>query len=163
METIDNIKAEFMRIYEGIAERRGLSILFGRIMAVFFLEEKELSQKQISELTGYSISSVSRSLDQMTQMGIVTKYKNPSREYFLYQMKLNYLDMAMGGIQTWINQAEMGKKQINKLRTKIENEDIGKEAQVEALRLIKLFRNFEDNIEVVLKIFRKTINELKKF
>ncbi|MFX0153435.1 MAG: hypothetical protein ACFE9Q_02810 [Candidatus Hodarchaeota archaeon] len=49
-------------------------------MATFFLEGRELNQKELSDLTGYSVLSISRAVDQMAKMGILQKHKNPSRE-----------------------------------------------------------------------------------
>jgi len=161
MRSIKEVKQEFLQIYEGITEKRGLPIVFGRIMASFFLEEHELSQKKLSKLTGYSISSVSRALDQMNNLGLITKFKNPSRENFLYKMNLNYIDLAVGGIETWIKQAEMNKTEINQLWYKIENESFKDEEQEEANRLIELFKGLVHDIDIIIDVFKQTINSIK--
>lgn len=162
MRSIEEVKKEFLHIYERIAEKRGLPIVFGRIMASFFLEEHELSQKGLSELTGYSISSVSRALDQMNNLGLISKFKNPSREYFLYKMNLNYINLALGGLQTWIRQAEMSKNEINQLKNKIENENFMDKDKDEVNRLIELFKGITRDIDVIIGIFKTTINSIKK-
>ena len=159
---IEEIKTKFVRMYEGIVERRGLPILFGRVMAIFILEGKELNQKEISELTGYSISTISRTLDQMIQMGLINKYKNPSREYFLYEMKTNFLEMAIGGLEMWTKQAEASKNEIRCLRTKIEKKDFNKKFESEVSRLLTLFNSLEEDIELLIEIIRKIVDEVKK-
>ena len=161
MRSIEEVKQEFLQIYESIIEKRGLPIVFGRIMASFFLEGRELSQKKLSKLTGYSISSVSRALDQMNNLGLITKFKNPSRENFLYKMNLNYIDLAVGGIKTWIKQAEMSKTEINQLWYKMENESFKDEEQEGANRLIELFKGLTHDIDIIIDVFRQTLNSIK--
>jgi DNA-binding transcriptional regulator GbsR (MarR family) len=162
MGKIDGIKAEFLRVYETIAERRGLPIIFGRIMATFFLEGPELSQQELSKLIGYSLSSVSRALDQMIQMGIIRKHKNTSKKHFLYEMKLDYRDMAIGGIETWIRQAEAGNQEIKQIRMKLEKESFNNKEQSEVNRLLNLFESFEEDLKFVIDVIKKSVNEIKK-
>lgn len=162
MRSFQEVKKEFMRIYEGIAGRRGLPAIIGRIMAAFFIEERELNQRELSDITGYSLSSVSRALDQMVRMGLVTKYKEPSRECFVYRMKTDFSDLAIGGLETWIRQAEIDKSEIENLRKKIENLTFREEEEAEAKHLYNVLKEIEKKMELLIEIIREDVEELRK-
>jgi len=162
MNSLREVKTEFMRIYEGIASRRGLPAIIGRIMAAFFIEERELNQRELSDITGYSLSSVSRALDQMVRMGLVTKYKEPSRECFVYRMKTDFSDLAIGGLEAWIRQAEIGKSEIENLRRKIENLTFRKEEETKAKRLYNMLKEIEKKMDLLIEVIREDVVELRK-
>ncbi|MBD3226996.1 MAG: MarR family transcriptional regulator [Candidatus Lokiarchaeota archaeon] len=149
MNSLEDIKTEFIHIYERIAERRGLPGIVGRIMGVLFLEKNAMNQKKLSELTGYSISSISRALDQMIRLGIIEKRKHKSNEYYIYEMKSSFIDLAIMGLKRWIQQAEISKSEISKLEDKI------------YLKTIKSNNlNEAENLKNALNTF---VNEINKF
>lgn len=161
MSSLDAVRAEFLRLYEGITSRRGLPGLYGRIMATFFLEARELSQKELSSMTGYSVSSVSRTLHQMVQMGIVQEHMNASREYNVYSMKAGYIDMAISALGAWISQAETARNEMEALRRKIEAIKFKEEEEPRANSLSKKLRELESEVEVFKEIIGEDIKLLK--
>lgn len=162
MISLQEIKTEFLRIYERIASKRGLPTLFGRIMAVFFLEGRELSQKEVSDLTGYSISSVSRLLDQMGRMGLVQRYKDPTLGRFVYHMPIDYHNLTISGLEAWIRQAEESIEEIKNLRQKVDifKSQKGEEADINHLHA--MLKSIEEKSQSVLNIIKKDIKELKR-
>jgi len=163
MSFVEETRSKFLQIYERIVDKRGLPIIFGRIMATFFLEGRELNQKELSDLTGYSISSVSRAVDQMAKMGIIQKHKNPSREYFLYEMQLNFFDLAINGLQTWIRQAMESEREISNLITSIEIEKLTNDVKNEAIKYQKILSNLENEIKVFIELISESVNKLREF
>ncbi|MFX1571634.1 MAG: hypothetical protein ACFFB0_02715 [Promethearchaeota archaeon] len=163
MSYVEEIRSKFLQIYERIVDKRGLPIIFGRIMATFFLEGRELNQKVLSDLTGYSISSISRAVDQMIKMGILQKYKNPSREHFLYQMHLNFFDLAINGLQTWIHQAVESKQEISNLIKSIDIENLSNDDKIEVVKYQKVLRNLEKEIKVFIDLIGESVSTLKDY
>jgi DNA-binding transcriptional regulator GbsR (MarR family) len=163
MNTVEDIRSKFLQIYERIVDKRGLPIIYGRIMAIFFLEGRELNQKELSDLTEYSISSISRAVDQMTKMGILIKHKNPSREYFLYQMHLNFLDLAINGLQTWIHQAMESKREISHLIDDIDINKIDNDNKNEVAKYKQIISNLEKEIKAFIKLINESVNHLKGY
>jgi len=161
MGSLREIESEFMRIYEGVATRRGQQAIFGRIMAAFFIEDQGLSQKELSRLTGYSVSSVSRVLDRMVQMGIVNEHKDSSREYSVYHMNTDFIDLALSGLETWVRQSEISRREFDNLRIKIENTTFDKREKVKASSLHLKLKRLVAEIELFLQVMRKNINELR--
>lgn len=161
MNSINQFKREFLRIYEQIAQRRGLSPILGRIMGVFFLEENELNQKELSEKTDYSISSISRALEQMIRLGIVTKHKHTSREYFVYDMSESFFDLALRGIKRWTEQAEQNRKQINALLRKVEDSTFSPEENGESQQLKAILKSLTEDIKLFINAMGKAIQQLE--
>jgi len=131
-------------------------------MAIFFLEGRDLSQKEISELTGYSISSVNRILQQMILMGLVRKYRDPSLGRFVYHMSIDYLDLAIGGLEAWLKQAEASKEEIRKLRLKVESLGEKEKERAEIQHLHSMLKDIEEKMESLFEVIRKDIEELKR-
>jgi DNA-binding transcriptional regulator GbsR (MarR family) len=161
MGSLKDIKADFIRIYEGIAIRRGQSAILGRIMGAFFTEGRELSQKELSVLTGYSVSSVSRALDHMLALGIVQEHKDLSREYSVYNMSVDFLYLVIAGLDAFIRQAEASQKEIEALRKKMEATSFSKDEKAEANTLHARFRKLEEGMMLFAEISKKNIDELK--
>lgn len=161
MSSFSVVRAEFLRIYEGIAIRRGLPGIFGRIMATFFLEGRELSQKELSSLTGYSVSSVSRTLHQMVQMSIVQEHMSLSREYNVYSMKASYIDITIPALEAWISQAETARNQMEALRRKTESIKFKEEEWPQANSLSKKLRELEAEIVIIKEIIGDDIKLLR--
>lgn len=162
MSSIREIKTEFIRIYEDVAARRGLPAILGRVMAVFFLEGRGLSQKEVSDLTGYSVSSVSRTLDQMVRMGLVHRHRDPSHRRFVYHMDIDYYDLAISGLEAWIGQAQATKEQLESLRQRVSVFELEGEDQAEANRLHALLKNMGEKLDSLLHVIAKDVEELKR-
>ena len=162
MNTLEDIKKDFVRYYEDVASRRGLPTLFGRTMGVFFLEGRELTQKEVSDLTGYSVSSASRTLDQMMRMGLVQRHKDPTQGSYVYRMSVNYLDLAAHGLMAWIHQAEESIQSLSSIREKMSSTEIEEEEKEEFERVHNMMRDIEEKALTIIKIVKRGVEELKK-
>jgi DNA-binding transcriptional regulator GbsR (MarR family) len=149
-------------MYEDVAGRRGLPAILGRVMAVFFLEGRGLSQKEVSDLTGYSVSSVSRTLDQMVRMGLIHRHRDPSHRHFVYHMDIDYYDLAISGLEAWIGQAEATREQLKSLRQKVSVFELKGEDKAEANRFHALLKNMGEKLDSLLHVIAKDVEELKR-
>jgi len=161
MNSLEEIKAEFVRIYEDMLRARGLPTIFGRIMATLLLEGRELSHKEISNLTGYSISSVSRTLDQMIRMGIVHKHKDASLKHFVFHVCADFPEMIASGMETYARVCEAQRKEIKKLTRKMRSLRSKEKEKDEINRLLATLEKLEKTIEFAEGIMKNTIKELR--
>ena len=158
MNSLQEIRAEFIRVYEDIMRAKGLPTIMGRIMAVFLLEGRELNHKELSSLTGYSMASVNRTLNQLVSMGTVHKHKDPVQKYYVFHVNIDFPEMFAKSIEKMLKVYETQRDEINNLTQKLtELESKGKE-QAEAKRLRAILRKFnkmlEDTMEVLEKIMK---------
>ena len=161
MTTIQEIRNEFIRIYEGLMTIRGLPIIFGRIIAVFLIEGKELTQEEIAKLTEYSISSVSRTLEQMIRAGIVRKTKDMNSKQFIYSMHMNIMDIVIGSIIEGNRSSRRILEEIDDLRkqSKLVKED--EKTRKQKKRLEDKIEELESSLKEMVEITEKLVEELK--
>ncbi|MDH5450699.1 MAG: winged helix-turn-helix transcriptional regulator [Candidatus Bathyarchaeota archaeon] len=161
MDSLEEIKTEFAQIYEDMLRAKGLPTIFGRIMATLLLEGRELSHKEISNLTGYSISSVSRTLDQMIRMGIVHKHKDTSLKHFVFHVSVDFPEMIASSMETMLRVYEAQRDEIKKLTRKVRSLKSKEKENVEINRLHATLENVEKTIGFAEGIMKNTIKELR--
>ena len=161
MNSLQEIRAGFIRVYEDIMHAKGLPTIMGRIMAVLLLEGRELNHKEISSLTGYSMASVNRTLNQLVSMGIAHKHKDPLQKYYVFHVSINFPEMYASGIEKIMNVYQTQRNEIDNLTQKLTAlESEGKE-QAEIKRLWTVLENFDRILEVTMEVLKKTVKELR--
>ena len=162
MSSLEDVRNEFIRIYEDILSKRGLSPILGRILAVFFLEGKELSQQEISTLSGYSISSVSRALDQLIQMGVLYKQKDPRfLRLYQYRININLQEMVSSSLDTIILNNTKSLVEVNNLAEKIHS--INQESETEeGVRIEHTLTNFGESMKNLIEILKEVKEKLRE-
>lgn len=73
---IEDIEKDIYSSFATIASTIGYSEIHGRIIAALMVSEKKLSLQGLAEKTGYSISTLSLSLDLLEFFGMIKKIKN---------------------------------------------------------------------------------------
>ena len=71
MEAEEKIKS----IFTSVVSSMGYSEVHGRILSSLFIADKELSLQELAKKTGYSIPSISISLDLLELIGVIKKEK----------------------------------------------------------------------------------------
>jgi DNA-binding transcriptional regulator GbsR (MarR family) len=161
MNSLQEIRAGFIRVYEDIMRAKGLPTIMGRIMAVLLLEGRELNHKEISSLTGYSMASVNRTLNQLVSMGIAHKHKDPLQKYYVFHMNIDFPEIFANSIEKIMKVYETQRDEINNLTQKLtELESEGKK-QAEIKRLRTMLKNFDRLLGVTVEVLENTIKELR--
>lgn len=161
MSSLEEIKTEFIRLYEDIFIRRGLTPIFGRIVAVFLLEGRDLSQQEISDLTGYSISSVSRALDQMIQMGALKKHKDTRfLRQFVYRMNLDLRNMVADSLEVVVRNTTVSIEEVKKLIRKMDALKHEGEEKAEINRIKTILKDNEEYLESLVEILKDVLKKM---
>jgi len=85
METIEN---EMMNIFSKMTHVFGIGESATKILALLYLEPKEVAMEEIAEKTGYSLASVSNKMKIFETAGFVERVKKPgTRKVFFYMEK----------------------------------------------------------------------------
>lgn len=85
---MEKSKKEFIELISETCKLNGFDELTSRIIAHLYIEPKEVSLKEISEKTGYSLSAISTSTKFLEKAGVLKKIKKPrSKQVFFYVEK----------------------------------------------------------------------------
>jgi len=75
MKGLNEIKRDIYSAFANIASSIGYSEIHGRIIAALLVSNRKLSLKELAKETGYSISTISLSLDLLEFLGMIKKIK----------------------------------------------------------------------------------------
>jgi DNA-binding transcriptional regulator GbsR (MarR family) len=73
---VSDIEKDIYSCFASIATTIGYSEIHGRIIAALTVSGKKMSLQELADKTGYSISTLSLSLDLLEFFGMVKKIKN---------------------------------------------------------------------------------------
>jgi len=133
----------------------------GRIMAVLLLEGRELNHKEISSLTGYSMASVNRTLNQLVSMGIAHKHKDPLQKYYVFHMNIDFPEIYATSIEKIMKVYETQRDELNNLTQKLTALESEGKKQAEIKRLWTMLKNFDRLLGVTVEVLENTIKELR--
>jgi HTH-type transcriptional regulator, osmoprotectant uptake regulator len=80
-------KEDFIELMVGNAKANGLDELSCRLIANLYVEPKELSLEELSERTGYSLSSVCTALKFAEQIRLVRRMSKPGSRKAFFSME----------------------------------------------------------------------------
>ncbi len=75
MKELNEIKKDIYATFADIASSIGYSEIHGRIIAALLVSDGKLSLQELAKETGYSISTISLSLDLLEFLGMIKKIK----------------------------------------------------------------------------------------
>jgi DNA-binding transcriptional regulator GbsR (MarR family) len=161
MNSLQEIKAGFIRIYEDIVRAKGLPTIMGRILAILLLEGRELDHKEISNLTGYSMASVNRTLNQLVNFGMVHKHKDPLKKHFVFHASIDFSELFADSIEKLIRVYETQRNEVNELTQKLNSLDAKENEQAEIKRVQDLLNKFERVLVAAMEALGNMLKELR--
>jgi DNA-binding transcriptional regulator GbsR (MarR family) len=161
MNSLQEIKAGFIRIYEDIVRAKGLPTIMGRILAILLLEGRELDHKEISNLTGYSMASVNRTLNQLVNFGMLHKHKDPLKKHFVFHASIDFSELFADSIEKLIRVYETQRNEVNELTQKLNSLDAKENEQAEIKRVRDLLNKFERVLVAAMEALGNMLKELR--
>ncbi len=159
------IRARFIQFMEGLAEQRGFKSIHGRILACFMMNQTPLTQEEMSSWTGYSISSISRALDQLTSLGSVRRYKQSGIRSYFYELSIPLGSILTGALAQWIALAQKSMGPIDSMTSTLSNlrmdELDGKQAK-EAKQLRIRLSELSISLTKAIPLLEKLMTELSE-
>ncbi|TFG21817.1 MAG: MarR family transcriptional regulator [Promethearchaeota archaeon] len=136
-----------------IGERRGQSPIITNLLTYLLIHE-QLTQKQLKQLTGFSIGSISTHLTAMMSMGFIDKRFIPGTHTNTYFLKID-LGPNLSNLK------KMSLSYLNQAREflKSKREDLNKIIDKKKEGLETILNRFNE-IEVVLQIYAKLVEML---
>ena len=89
---IEDIEKDIYSSFATLASAIGYSEIHGRIIAALMVSGKKLSLQELAKKTGYSISTLSLSLDLLEFFGMIEKKKNAGDRKLYIELHGNLLE-----------------------------------------------------------------------
>ncbi len=131
------------------------------IMAVLLLEGRELDHKEISSLTGYSMASVNRTLNQLVNFGMVHKHKDAVKKHYVFHVNIDFPGIFADTLEKLVKVYGTQVNELNTLLQKVATLESDKTEQDEIDQLRRTLTNFKSILESTMHVLDKTINELR--
>lgn len=164
MSEYQQIRTRFIQLLERITEQRGFKPIHGRILACLFLSDQPRTQQSIAEWTGYSISAVSRALNQLESLGSVSRYKEPGDRRYQYQIGASITYLFVGAIESWLRIVEVVRHPIQQLAQSAHHLDVSKltsKHSREAQLLIAQLDQLDSTLEKIVPFFQALVHQLE--
>lgn len=78
-------------------------------------------------------------------------------------MHLNFLDLAINGLQTWIHQIMESEREIINLITSIDIDNLANDDKIEGIKYQKILSDLKNDIKVVIEPISESVNKLKDY
>jgi len=161
MNSLQEIRAGFVRIYEDIVRAKGLPTVMGRVLAVLLLEGRELDHKEISNLTGYSMASVNRTLNQLVSFGMLRKHKDPLKKHFVFHTNVDFSELFADSLENMLRVYGTQRDEVNELTQKLNSLDAKGNEQAEIKRVRNVLNEFNRVLEVAVEVLENMLKELR--
>lgn len=164
MSEYNHIRTQFIQLLERITEQRGFKPIHGRILACFFLSDQPRSQHFIAEWTGYSVSAVSRTLDQLMKIGSIQRYKEPGERSYRYQIRASMPSLFIGAIEQWLRMVELIRNPIHQLAQdakRLKRAQLNSIQATEAQLLVTQLNKLDSALEKGIPLFEALIRQLE--
>ena len=159
MSQIAELERRVVSLWEDIAEARGFERAVGTVICTLIVENRPLSQREISERTGYSIPTVSKTLKTLLPLGSVRKTKRPGSRVSLYHAEMHPLEIFSGTLTKWILTARTMARRMAQIREELE--DAKPEDPERAQKLLDMLARFASPIPEITEIMEKAIGDIQ--
>ena len=157
------LRSQFIQLMEHIAEQRGFKTIHGRVLSCLFLASSPQSQQAIADWTGYSVSAVSRVLDQLEALGSVRRSKEPGSRCYNYQTGTSISSLFIGAIERWLTVVQRAETPIASLTEAADHIDLKKLAhaeRTEAQQMTRQLKQLRDGLQSVKAFFEDLSKQL---
>ena len=157
MSDYESINEKVIELWEDLAESRGFNRVLGRILYILLLSDEALTQQDIREETGYSIPTISRTLNTLVSLGSVRKTSRPGSRLTYFSVNMKPHEIMSDGLKKWVYDARNMQQKVSTILEKI-NSDY--RVTPESKRLLKFLTELHDNIPRMIDVIENSLVEL---
>lgn len=154
-QKLREIENRLVEIITGMGTLKGRSKRVAEINAYIAIR-KEVTQQLLRELTGYSLGSVSSTVQSLEEIGLITKHKDPNSRQYVYKYEESYTEphsRSMGNVFEYLSQLE---KFLTKIEKKLDQPSFKEKKGYENIR------NFVDQMKVLFPAIKRVLSHFTK-
>jgi DNA-binding transcriptional regulator GbsR (MarR family) len=158
--TMHAFEKEFIDFSTDVWKGFGIGSLSSRLFAILYLEPQEISIRDLSTKTGYSLASISIKMRLLEGLGWVHRIKKPGTKEVFYYMEKNFIKVMAAKFER-IRQNEImpAKKVIPALLSKYKDAKLDAQ-QKKKMKVIKDYYSQIRKLEVALGNFEQVLERL---
>lgn len=154
-QQLREMESDLVEIITNMGYLKGRSKKIAEIVAYITIR-KEVTQRLLRELTGYSLGSVSSTLQSLETIGLVKKQKDPNSREYLYKYDQNYTEprsRSMGNVFEYFTQLE---KFLTGIEKKLDKPGFAEKKGYESIK------SFVDNMKALFQAVRQALSTFVK-
>ncbi len=149
---------KFVELVTEVNKKEGMRSLPSKLLGELFIEPYDISLKELSERTGYSISAVSEAMKTLCESGLVKRKKKPGSRKVYFYMEKDVTRLIIKSLKGLYRQ--IFERMADTLPEIIE---MYGEPDVERYKKEKeILGNYRDELDVLWEDFDKFVKILKK-
>jgi DNA-binding transcriptional regulator GbsR (MarR family) len=159
-----SVRERFIQLMETIAEERGFKGMHGRVLACLFLSDSPLNQQAIARWTGYSVSAISRVLEQLVALGSVRRSREPGSRSYNYQVGTSLSTLFVDAINRWsvvVERAETPIAELTQAAQRLDVEGLKKDERAEARQMVRQLVQLGEMLRRIKALFEKLVAQLR--
>ncbi len=164
MSQLDQVREAFIQLMERITEQRGFTPIHGRILACLLLSHSPQTQRGIAKWTGYSVSAVSRTLEQMVAFGSVRRFKQPGTRSYQYEMDASLPSLFIGPFERWLSIVDSVRGAFSQLAEAAQDIDralLTSSQRKEVSLLTSQLQQLVDTLQTVTPVLKEMLNRFQ--
>jgi DNA-binding transcriptional regulator GbsR (MarR family) len=117
-QKLGEIENKLVNIITNLSFLKGRQPKISKIIALTYLHRKT-TQKQLRELTGYSLGTISNSLQSLEKMGIIRKTQDPQTREYNYELEGTIAQPGSRSVTNIFEYFTQQKQFLKKIKTKL--------------------------------------------
>lgn len=97
---MEKLEEGMMKVFSIMGRAIGFKGPVIKMLAVLYLEPKEIAMEEIAERTGYSLATVSNTMKMLETVGIVQRSRKPGTKKVFFFMEKNLVKLNIQKIQS---------------------------------------------------------------
>ena len=158
---LDEIDMEFIEFYQTASRVQGADASLGTILAVLYLEPKEISMEDLAKKTGYSLASISNKIKMFEPAGFVKRIRKPGTKKVFLCAEKNVMEIMKKGFTMKHDLViNLAKEKIPNIIKRHKGKKLSEE-QKQKLKIIEEYYRQMLKFEELIHEMLKKIDEIK--
>ena len=158
---LDEIDKEFIEFYQTASRVQGVDASLGTILAVLYLEPKEISMEDLAKKTGYCLASISNKIKMFEPAGFVKRIRKPGTKKVYLRAEKDVIEIMKKSLTMKHNLViGLAKERMPVIIKKYKGQKLTKE-QKQKLKIIEEYYKQMLNFEELIHEMLKKIDEMK--
>ena len=158
-QTLKDIENKLADIITSLSHLKGRTTKHSKITAHIYIHKKA-TQKQLRELTGYSLGTISTTLQSLEKMGIINKTQDPKTREYNYELEGTIAQPGSRSVGNIFEYFAQQKKFLKEIKVKLNQPHLSNKKGYENLN--QFINKMTEVFPAIEKATQKILTQLSK-